>query len=157
MAKGRGTYNTSARIKPSDRDRARHYVELLLKEMDASPNMAPIVYALRDEKPEIQRLVIMALLPPKNGKQGRPKRKFPDDLVLEAVETTKSELEKRGQSKITTRAAAKLLLENKQLRMGRVEGAPFEPGSTAGEQEVDRVIAAVGRARNAKKSKLRPS
>ena len=157
MAKKRGSYNTGAKIKLSDQDRADHYLELLNKEMAVSPNLAPIVYALRDEKPEIQRLVIRTLLPPKIGKHGHPKRKFPDDAVLEAVETAKSELEKLGQSKITDRAAAKFLLENNWTRMGRLEGAPFKPDSTAGKQEVGRVIAAAGRARNAKQSKLRRS
>jgi hypothetical protein len=156
MAKKRGSYNTGAKIKLSDQDRADHYSELLNKEMAVSPNLAPIVYALRGEKLEIQRLVIRTLLPPKIGKHGHPKRKFPDDAVLEAVETAKSELEKLGQSKITDRAAAKFLLEN-WTRMGRLEGAPFKPDSTAGKQEVDRIIAAAGRARNAKQSKLRLS
>ena len=157
MAKKRGSYNTGTKIKLSDQDRADHYSELLNKEMAVSPNLAPIVYALRGEKLEIQRLVIRALLPPKTAKHGHPKRKFPDDLYLEAVESAKSELKKLGQSKITNRAAAKFLLENNRLRMGRLEGAPFKPGGTAEKQEVGRVIAAAGRARNAKKSKLRRS
>lgn len=154
MAKKRGSYNTGAKIKLSDQDRADHYSELLNKEMAVSPNLAPIVYALRDEKPEIQRLVIRTLLPPKIGKHGHPKRKFPDDLVLEAVESVKSELAKPGQSKITDRAAAEFILANGWLWMGRLEGAPFRPGSPAGKQEIGRVIAAVGRARKARKSKI---
>ena len=154
MGKPRGTYDKSAKIKNSDQCRADHYVELLNKELAVSPNLAAIINALREEKPKFLNQVIRALLPPKSGKPGHPKRKFPDDLFLEAVEFVKSELAKPGQSKITDRAAAEFSLANGWLRMGRLEGAPFRPGSPAGKQEIGRVIAAVGRARKARKSKI---
>lgn len=154
MAKPRGKYDKSTKIEQSDQDRADHYVELLNKELAVSSNLKAIVNALRDEKPEIQKRVISALLPPKTGRPGRPKRKMPDEITLDHIETWKNVLAEGKKTKVSDRAAVKYALENGFLRMGRREGTPFNPASAAGRQEMERVIAALGRARKAKKSKI---
>jgi hypothetical protein len=79
---------------------------------------------------------------------------MPDDLVLSSIEHAKSELAAVRKTKVTDRDAVKYVLEQGYFRLGgRDEPVNHRP---AERQEIDGLIAAMGRARKAEKSKKPP-
>lgn len=155
MAKARGKYGKSAKIGPTDLEIVDNLLERLNAKIAEDPDLRADFLAMRNASPAVRMLIMARLMPVRIKKAGRPRRMLPDDLVLDGLEHAKTELASFSKTKITDRQAAKYCLENGYFRPGGPD-APYNR-RPATKQEIDVLIATMGRARKARKSKKPPA
>lgn len=139
----------TAKSQITDRDLANDLSEDLRRAMKDDQNCGAVFGAFLRAKPNVQKLVIRKLKPPRRA--GRPKRAMPDEAWLLGVEATRAVLSATGGSaRVTDTQAIKHMLV--RSRMGRAPEVLFAPNSGPGKAEVRRVIDAIARARRARKA-----